>query len=454
MKLSNDFTEGKILSPLLRFSVPIFLSILLQAMYGGVDLMIVGLFGDASAVSAVSTGSQVIMTAIGLVTGLTMGITILLGQKLGQKKGEDAGDAIGASILFFSAAGIILSAVIAVLARPLSAVMQAPAEAFEQTVHYVCICALGTVFIAAFNTIGAVFRGMGNSNAPLLFVAVSCAVNVVLDLFLVAVLHWGAAGAALATVFSQAVSVTVALLVIRRKRLPFAFGRRNLRFHWGSIRAVLKFGSPIALQDFLTNISFMVVIAIMNSLGVIASAGAGIGEKICLFMMLIPTAFTASLSAFVAQNAGAGAFERARKALHCGIAVSVAVGFVVFAVTFWNGRALTGLFSREPAVIAAAADYLRAYAIDSPLVAVMFCLIGYCNGHGKTLFTMLQGIFCAFAIRIPAAYLISRQPDVSMFKVGLATPLATVVGLAIFLIYLKTARWNKPVRISTKSSME
>ena len=444
MGLTNDFTEGKIIGPLLRFSIPMFISILLQAMYGGVDLMIVGLFGDSAGVSAVATGSQVIMTVTGLVTGLTMGVTILIGQKLGQRNSTDAGDAVGASILLFAAAGVLLTAVIAALARPLAAVMQAPEEAFGQTVRYIAICAVGTVFIAAFNTIGAIFRGMGNSNAPMLFVAIACALNILLDLLLVAVWRLGSAGAALATVFSQAVSVVIALLVIRKRGLPFPFTRRHIRFHRASVRAILQFGSPIALQDFLTNISFMVVIAIMNSLGVVASAGAGIGEKICLFMMLIPTAFTASLSAFVAQNAGAGAFDRARKALFGGIAVSVAVGFVVFAVTFFNGRLLTGLFSREPAVIAAAADYLRAYAVDSPLVAVLFCLIGYCNGHGKTLFTMLQGIFCAFAVRIPFAYIMSRQPEVTMFEVGLATPLATVVGITIFLVYLKTARWNKP----------
>jgi putative MATE family efflux protein len=412
-------------------------------MYGGVDLMVVGMVGDASGVSAVSTGSQIIMTITGLITGLTMGVTILLGQKLGQKNSRDAGDVVGAAILFFTVAGVLLSAVIAALSRPLAAVMQAPEEAFEQTVHYVAICAAGTVFIAAFNTLSAVFRGMGNSNAPLLFVAVSCGLNIVLDLLLVAALHMGAVGAALATVLSQAVSVVIAVIVIRKKGLPFTFTRQNIRLHRASLKSILRFGSPIALQDFLSNISFMVVIAIMNSLGVVASAGVGIGEKICLFMMLIPMAFTTSLSAFVAQNAGAGAFERARKALRGGIAVSAAVGIAVFAVTFWNGGLLAGFFSKEPAVVAAAADYLKAYAIDSPLVALLFCMIGYCNGHGKTLFTMLQGIFCAFAIRIPFAYIISRQPDVSMFQVGLATPLATVVGITIFLIYLKTARWNR-----------
>jgi putative MATE family efflux protein len=444
LSLSNNFTQGKILGPLLRFSIPILLAMLLQAAYGAVDLMIVGQFGDKAGVSAVSTGSQVIMTVTGFVTGLTMGVTILLGQKLGQRSEKDAGNVVGSAVLFFTVFGVVVSAALAAAGRPLTLMMQAPPEAFDGTVRYVTICAAGSVFIVAYNALSAVFRGLGDSGTPLMIVAAACVLHIALALLFVGALGMGAAGAALATVFSEAVSVLISALAIKKKGLPFPFGRQNIRFSRDSVRAFLKFGLPIALQDLLTNISFLVIIAIVNSLGIVASAGAGIGEKVCVFIMLIPSAFTSSLSAFVAQNVGAGALPRAKKALYYGIGTSMLAGFAMFALTFWDGSLLAGIFTREPAVISASASYLKAYAIDCPMVAVLFCLIGYCNGNGKTLFTMLQGVFCAFAVRIPLAYLFSRAEGVSLFRVGLATPIATVVGIAIFLTYLKLSRWNKP----------
>ncbi len=443
-----NFTQGKILGPLLRFSIPVFLAMLLQAMYGAVDLAVVGQFGDKAGVSAVSTGSLVMVTVTGLVTGLTMGLTILLAQKIGEKNDRDAGDAVGASILLFAAAGALLTLVTLLASRPLTTVMQAPPEAYDDTLRYIRICSLGCLVITAYNAVSAVFRGMGNSKAPLLFVAIACAVNIAGDLLLVGVFGLGAAGAAYATVFSQAVSVAFSFWLIRKKGFPFPFGRANIRFHRHIVGAILKFGSPIALQEALTNVSFMAVIAILNSLGIVASAGAGVGEKICVFMMLLPFAFSSSLSAFVAQNVGANEHARARKAMLYGMAASAAAGLLVFAVVFFFGGPLSSLFSKDAPVVAASAGYLRAYAIDSPTLAFYLCLVGYFNGYGKTLFTMLQGIFCAFFIRIPFAWLMSRLPGVTMFKVGLGTPLATVVGLIICVVYYKTAGWNREHRLN------
>jgi putative MATE family efflux protein len=382
-------------------------------------------------------------TLTGVVTGITMGVTVLLGQKVGQKNEEDAANIVGASVLFFAVIGVALSFILSLAARQLAALMQAPPESFEKTVQYVAICSAGTIFIVAYNAISGIFRGIGNSKAPLLFVAVACITNIVGDLLLVAVFRLDAAGAALATVLSQAVSVAISVAVIRKKGFPFAFGKRNIRFHRNIIRSVLKLGSPVALQDLLTNTSFLAILAIMNSLGVIASAGAGIAEKVCAFIMLIPMSFMSSISVFVAQNVGANELLRAKSAARYGIGTSVVIGIVLFFLTFWHGNLLAGVFSKETDVIAAAADYLRAYAIDCLLVSFIFCMLGYCNGHGKTLFVMLQGAFCSFCVRIPFAYFMSRLPEATMFKVGLAAPVSSVVGIVICIIYLKTAKWNK-----------
>ena len=431
MRTQSDFTEGKILGPLLKFSLPVLFAMLLQAMYGAADLLIVGQFGAAADVSAVSTGSQIMQTITSVITGLSMGTTILLGQKIGQKKPEEAGNVIGAGVCIFAVLALFLTAAMTLFAGPFCAAMQAPAEAFDKTGDYVRICSAGAVFIVAYNVLGSIFRGMGDSKTPLLAVFIACICNILGDLLFVAVFHMAAAGAALATVLAQALSVVLCVLVVRRRGLPFPFSRKNLRFHRQVIFKTLKLGFPIALQDALVSISFLAIIAIVNSLGVIPSAGVGVAEKLCMFIMLVPSSFMQSLSAFVAQNIGANRNDRAVRAMVCGMLASLLIGVAMAFLAFFHGDFLSGLFARDPQVIAASADYLRAYAVDTLLVSFLFCFSGYFNGCGKTTFVMAQGIAGAFLVRIPVSFLMSRIQPVSLFLVGLATPCSTVVQILL-----------------------
>ena len=266
-------------------------------------------------------------------------------------------------------------------------------------------------------------------------VAIACVFNVAGDLLLCAVFGMGTAGTAIATVFAQIVSVIVSFILISKKDLPFTIKKENIRIHKTYLRKMTAFGAPIALQDLLVSISFLIILAIVNDMGVIASAGVGVAEKVCAFIMLISSAFMQSMSAFVAQNYGAGRLTRTRKALHYGIAVSFTVGIVMFAITFFHGDILAGIFSSDPEVIAAAADYLKAYAIDCLLVSFLFCIMGYFNGCGRTTFVMIQGIVGAFFVRIPVSWIMSRVQPVSLFGVGLATPASTVVQLLLCAVY-------------------
>jgi len=436
MRLADNFTEGKIVSPLLRFTFPVLLALFLQAMYGAVDLFVVGWFGTAADVSAVSTGSQIMQTVTFIITGLAMGTTILLGQTLGQNRPDRAGDVIGGGVCLFALVAAGMTALMLAVAPAFARLMQAPEAAFAKTVAYVRICSAGTVFIVAYNVLGSVFRGMGDSKTPLLAVGIACACNIGGDLLLVAVFHMAAAGAAIATVAAQAVSVVLCFLIIRRRGLPFPFGRKNLTFRGPVVRRTLRLGSPIALQDALVSASFLAILAIVNSLGLTASAGMGVAEKLCSFIMLVPSSFMQSLSAFVAQNVGAGKPRRARRAMLCGMAVSFALGLVMFYFSFFRGVALARIFARNDLPVArAGADYLRAYAVDSALVPFLFCFAGYFNGCGRTRFVMAQGIAGSFGVRIPVSYLMSRWKPVSLFHVGLATPCSTVVQIALCLIY-------------------
>ena len=439
MQKNNDFTQGRILGPLVRFMVPVFLAMFLQAMYGAADLLIVGQFAQSLDVSAVSTGSQMMMTITNLVTSFAMGTTILLGQRIGEGRGREGGQVVGASLFLFGAIAAVFTVLVPALSVPLSRVMNAPDEAFGATASYIRICGLGSVFIIAYNLIGSIFRGIGDSRTPLMTVLIACVCNIAGDLLLVAVFRMGTAGAALATVFAQAVSVVISLAVLRKRELPFQFSRADVRFRGAVIRKVTSLGLPIALQDLLVGISFLVLLAIVNGLGLIPSAGVGVAERVCGFIMLIPSAFMQAMAAFVAQNIGAGKYRRARKALACAIGVSAVPAALMFALTFWRGDLLAGIFSNDPQVILAGADYLKAYAIDCLLTCFLFCFIGFFNGLGMTRFVMLQGIAGAFLIRIPVAFLMSRETPVSMFHIGLATPCSTVVQVAMCLICFAAA---------------
>ena len=435
MQNSQNFTQGPIVSKLVRFALPVLGALVLQAMYGAVDLMVVGQFADKADVSAVSTGSQLMMSLTSIITGLSMGATVLLGQTLGAGKRDEAGRVIGGAICLFAAVAVALSAVITGLARPLCGILQAPPEAFDQTVGYVTVCALGMLFIAGYNVLASLFRGMGDSRTPFLAVLIACVTNIFGDLALVAGLRMGSVGAALATVLSQGFSVVICLPIIRQRGLPFDFSRRHVGFHGDVIRQTVRLGAPIALQDLLVSVSFLGIVAIVNGLGVVVSAGVGVAEKLCSFVLLIPSAFMQSLSAFVAQNAGAGRDDRARKAMLGGMLISFSMGLVIGGFAFFRGDLLAGLFARDPEVIAAAAQYLKAYAIDTLLVSFFFCFNGYFNGIGETRFVMFQGLISAFLVRLPFSWLMSRIQPVSLFRIGLAVPLSSVTQIAMCLVW-------------------
>lgn len=435
MESLHDFTKGKILGPLLKFAYPVFLALFLQAMYGAVDLLVVGKFATTADVSGVATGSQIMQSLTFVLTSFSIGITILLGQKIGEGKSELGGKVIGTGVALFAIIAAVCTVVFVAFTPEISALMQAPEEALSQTVSYVRICSAGTIFIIAFNLLGSIFRGMGDSKMPLITVAIACVVNIFGDLLLVAVFKMGADGAAYATVLAQAVSVVLSLIIISRRAMPFALSRADIRIDKDIALQLFKFGAPVALQELLVSLSFLVIFAIVNSLGLTQSAGVGVAEKICGFLMLVASAYMQSLSAFVAQNIGAKRSDRAKLALKYGILTSLAAGAVMGYLSFFHGEALAGIFSNDQEVIRMASDYLKAYSIDCILTAFLFCFCGYYSGCGRTTFTMVQGIAGAFLVRIPFSYFMSRIPGISLFYIGLATPASTVIQIALCLIY-------------------
>jgi putative MATE family efflux protein len=440
----NDFTHGSIPKKMLSFMVPILGSLILQAMYGAVDIFIVGRFGSTEGLSGVSTGSNLVNLVTFTITSLAMGVTVLIGQYLGEKKEHLIGQVIGGAICLFAVLSVVLSVAMLVFARPLVALMQAPAAAFDLTVAYVRICGGGIVFIIAYNLISSVFRGLGNSNLPLIFVSIACVVNIVGDLILVAGFHLDTVGAAIATVAAQAVSVALSLVIIRRQKLPFHLTGKDIRFN-PQVSRFVKIGIPIALQEILTQISFLALCAFINRLSLEASSGYGIACKIVNFVMLLPSALMQSMSSFVAQNVGAGNERRARQSMVTGMAIGCSVGLVVMALAYFGGSWLAGFFTPDTAVVEKAAEYLRGFCPEAVVTSILFSFIGYYNGHGRTLFVMLQGIAQTFLVRLPMSYLMSIQENASLTSIGLAAPCATIFGIALnvgFFLYLNRHQEN------------
>lgn len=433
-KTVTVFTEGKILGPLIKFALPVLLALFLQTMYGAVDLLIIGQFCESSDVSAVATGSTLMFTLTSLFIGLSMGTTILLGQNIGKGKTDGAGDVIGSTIVSFAVLGVIVGAITLFLAPGMATVLQAPEEAFDATVTYVRICAGGLLFIIAFNVLGSVFRGIGNSVMPLISVTISTVINIIGDLVLIAVFNMGVAGAAIATVFAQIMSVILSVLIIRKQNLPFKITKNSMKPNENLIRQIFRLGLPIAFQDMLVSTSFLFIMGIVNTLGLVASASVGVSQRLSHFIMLLPSAYMQSMSAFVAQNVGAGKHDRARKALYCGIGTSLFVSVFMAYLSFFHGDVMAAIFTRDPLVMAGAWNYLKAFSIDTLLVSFLFCFIGYFNGYGKTTFVMIQGLIGAFGTRIPVSFIMSRLFGDNLFMVGLATPASSVVQIILCMI--------------------
>ena len=311
----SDFTQGSILKKLSFFMLPVLGALILQAAYGAVDLLVVGQFGSTAGLSAVSTGSQILDLVTFVVTQLAM---VLIARYLGEKRPEQIGAILGGTAVVFTILSVGIFILLVGFARPISVLMQASEEAIDLTASYVRICGGGIFFIVAYNLLSAIFRGLGDSRSPLIFVLVACIVNIAGDLLLVAVFGMDAAGAAIATVAAQAVSV-------------------------------------------------------------------------------------------------------------------------VLAVALLKGDVLAGIFSPDAEVVQKGFAYLKGFAPETIVTAVLFSMVGYFNGNDQTLWVMVQGLIQTLLVRLPFAYFMSIQPNASLMKIGLAAPVSTTVGILLnigFYLYL------------------
>ena len=436
-----DLTKGSVPKVLMQFAMPYLLANVLQALYGGADLFVVGRFDDAASVAGVAIGSQVMQTVTGIILGLTAGITVLIGIATGARDEKKAAATIGSAVWLFAIIGAVLTLLMTVWHDTIATAMHTPPEAMTDTRHYLFICSLGIPFIIGYNVVFGIMRGLGDSRSPLYFVALACVINIVLDFVLVGGCHMRAAGAATATIASQGISFAAALCYLHRKGFRFPFTRRDIRLSGILSKRIIKLGTPIALQDALINISFLIITVIVNRMGVTASAALGVVEKLIVFAMLPPVAISSAVAAMTAQNYGAGLTDRMNRCLKSGIGMALVFGTAFCIYSQFLPETLMGIFTNDAPVIELGAEYLHGYSIDCIIVSFVFCINSYFSGQGNSLFPMVHSLIATFLFRIPLSWIFSHIAPTSLFPMGFAPPLATMVSLAICLWYLKI--WQK-----------
>ncbi len=428
--MERNLTTGSVFKNIVIFSLPYFLSYFLQTLYGLADLFIIGQYEGVASTTAVSIGSQVMHMLTVMIVGLAMGTTVSIGRAVGAGDKKRVSACVGNTVTLFMLVSLAMTAVLILLVRPIVSVMSTPEEAVEGTVSYLVICFAGIPLITAYNIISSIFRGMGDSKSPMYFIAVACAANIALDYLFMGAMSLGPAGAALGTTLAQAVSVLTALIAIRR-RSSISLSKSDLRPQSGVMSQILSIGVPVALQDGLIQIAFILITVIANRRGLTDAAAVGIVEKFISFVFLVPSSMLSTVSALGAQNLGAGKPERARQTLWYSIAIAAGFGVLVSVLIQFIAEPVVGLFTHDEAVITAGGPYLRGYIFDCLFAGVHFCFSGYFCACGRSMISFIHNISGVTLVRVPGAYFMSKMFPATLLPMGLATAAGSVLQVLI-----------------------
>ncbi len=439
----KNLAKGNVAKQLIIFAIPFIISNIIQTLYSVADMVIVGQFNGTASMSGINIGGQVTMLILNVAIGISTGGTIMIAQSVGAEKTGKLQKIIGTLLTSLMIAAVILTVLMLLLKDPILRVIHTPEESFSEASVYLMITALGTIFIFGYNALSAIMRGMGDSKSPLYFVTVACVANIGLDLLLVGVLRQGAMGAAVATIVSQALSMILCVIYLRRKKFVFDFNFKSFGIDMGQLKSILKLGIPLTIQNLISNLSFLFMTMLVNYMGVTASAAVGAVGKYNGFAILPAIAMNAAISAMVAQNIGAEREDRAIKTMLTGMGLAYMISIPIFILTTAAPQTVLRMFSTDAELIAVGVPYLRAFSIDYLLVPVAFCLIGFFIGTGHTTFSLFSNIMSAIVIRIPMAYLLSNVAGMGLPGVGLAVPLASATTIVLGLLFFFSGRWRR-----------
>ncbi|MBE5984490.1 MAG: MATE family efflux transporter [Paenibacillaceae bacterium] len=429
--MENNLTTGSVFKTVVYFSLPYLLSYFLQTLYGMADLFIIGQFNGVDSITAVSIASQVMHMITVMIVGLAMGATVLIGRAVGAGKHKEVSSAIGNTIALFMTLSVIIMFVLLMVVKPIASAMLTPPEAFGETVTYLTICMIGIPFITGYNIISSIFRGLGDSKSPMYFIGIACAANIVLDYLFIGVFKLGAAGAALGTTLSQSISVIVSLIIIRKRNMGFSLSMKDLKPKTAVILNLLKVGIPVALQDGFIQISFLIITVIANNRGLNDAAAVGIVEKIIGILFLVPSSMLSAVSVLSAQNAGAGKHDRARQTLWIGILITVVFGTISAVIMQFSARSVIGLFTDNTKVILLGGQYMSSYVWDCIFAGIHFCFSGYFCAYGLSGISFIHNSISIICARIPLAYLASIYFAETLFPMGIAAPVGSILSVVI-----------------------
>lgn len=433
--MQKDLTTGSVFKNVLYFSLPYLLSYFLQTLYGMADLFIIGQFEGTASITAVSIGSQIMHMITVMLVGLAMGVTVGIGRAVGAHDDRGAGAVIGNAVMLFLAVSVAMAAVLTTLVQPILSMMSTPAEAVPGAAAYLTICFIGIPCITAYNIIASIFRGLGDSRSPMYFIAVACAANIVLDLVFMGALGMGPVGAALGTTLSQAISVVVSLAAILKRGLDgVQLQKSDFRPRRAIIGRILRVGVPVAMQDGLIQISFLIITVIANRRGLTDAAAVGVVEKFISFVFLVPSSMLSTVSALGAQEVGAGRHDRASATLRYGIGITLGFGAVAAVLVQFIAPNVVGLFTADAAVIAAGAWYLRGYIFDCFFAGVHFSFSGYFCAYGRSELSFIHNILSIVLVRVPGAYLTSKLFPDNLLPMGLATACGSLLSVIVCLV--------------------
>ena len=436
-------TRGPLLPQMIAFTVPFVLANLLQTLYTIADLAIVGHFAPEGDLAAVSISGQVtiLMTLIGI--SVANGGQIYTAQLLGQGRKKDLNTAIGTFLSFTAILAVAVSLLCLALGRSVLRWLNTPAPSVAAAGQYLTVCSLGMVFVFGYNAICAVLRGMGESKAPTVFIAVCAGMNVLGDLLLVMGLGLGALGAAIATAVSQFSAFLLALgfLYRRRAEAGFDFRRASFRIRREPLAVTVRLSLPLVIMQVALNVSMLFVSAYINGFGVAAASIAGIGNKLYSIVTTVSSAFSAAMATIVGQNIGAGQTDRIRQAMGISVVINLAFFAVIAGICLLFPRFVFGIFTDEEGIAALAPQYLRIAVWAYLAFALMHPVLGLINGVGNTPLNLVIGVLDGVAARIGLSLLLGSRLGMWGYFWGYC--LAGYVSVILGWGYYFTGRWKR-----------
>ena len=439
---TEPMTQGPIWKRITYFALPILLGNLFQQMYNTADSLIVGNFLGKNALAAVSSTGSLIFMLIGFLSGIAIGAGVVISRYFGGNKLEEMSQAVHTTVAFGLVAGVVMTAVGVGLSPQILRWMDTPENVMYNSQLYLSIYFMGSLGSVMYNVCVGIMQAVGDSRHPLYYLIVSSVVNVVLDLFFIAVLGMGVDGAAWATIIAQYVSAIMCLWRLLRVKDNYRVELRRIRFHWDMLKRVVRFGLPSGVQNSIIAIANVVVQSNINHFGDAAMAGVGAYSKIEGFGFLPITSFTMAMTTFVGQNLGAGQIERTKRGARFGTITSVLLAELIGVAVFIFAPQLIATFDTSPDVIAYGVDKARTSVLFYCLLAFSHAMASILRGAGKAVVPMFVMLICWCIIRV--SFLAIAVPLTgSIQMVYWVYPLTWFLSSVTFLWYYRRIDWSR-----------